>query len=78
MTDYLDKLHETNETVSGVQEPEATSSYRNSQLGTKAHHSVFESSMPCYFSEAELDQEVALSLQSGNATKREVDAVFCR
>ncbi|MBO4565528.1 MAG: hypothetical protein J5720_08840 [Bacteroidaceae bacterium] len=78
MTDYLDKLNETNETVSGVQEPEATSSYHNSQLGTKAHHSVSKSSMPCYFSEAELDQEIALSLQSGNATKREVDAVFYR
>lgn len=37
-----------------------------------------ESSMPCFFSEEELDKEIHLSIRSGNATQEEVDAVFNR
>ena len=33
--------------------------------------------MPCFFSEEELDEEIRVSMKSGNATQREVDAVFC-
>ena len=33
--------------------------------------------MPCYFSEGELDEEIRVSMKSGNATQHEVDAVFC-
>ena len=78
MADYLDKLNETLETASGVQEPEAATSYHNSKSGTIGHPVFSEDTMPCFFSETELDEEVALSLQSGNATNHEVDAVFCR
>lgn len=37
-----------------------------------------ESSMPCFFSEEELNKEIRLSMRSGNATQEEVDAVFNR
>ncbi len=33
--------------------------------------------MPCFFSEEELDEEIRVSMKSGNATQHEVDAVFC-
>jgi hypothetical protein len=34
--------------------------------------------MLCFFSEEELDEEIRVSMKSGNATQREIDAVFCR
>ena len=37
-----------------------------------------EASMPCFFSEDELDEEIRVSMKSGNASQREVDVVLCR
>ncbi len=37
-----------------------------------------DKTMPCFFSEEKLDEEIRVSMKSGNATQREVDAVFCR
>ena len=37
-----------------------------------------DNTMPCFFSEEELDEEIRVSMKSGNATQCEVDAVFCR
>lgn len=34
--------------------------------------------MPCFFSEEELDEEIRVSMKSGNATQHEINAVFCR
>ena len=39
---------------------------------------VHEDSMPCFLSEDELDQEITLSMKSGNATSGEVNAVLKR
>ena len=35
-----------------------------------------EESMPCSFSEEELDEEIRMAMKSGNATQREIDVVF--
>ncbi len=34
--------------------------------------------MPWFFSEKELDEEIHVSMKSGNASQHEIDAVFWR
>jgi len=77
MTDYLKKINEGEECSSVVQEPVVASS----QTSVRRHsvsRKVLEESMPCFFSEEELDEEIRMSMKSGNATQSEIDAVFCR
>ncbi|GEM_PF-5602130 len=36
------------------------------------------SPVPCVFSETELDEEISMSMKSGNASQEEIDMVFQR
>ena len=75
MKDYIDKINNSKDATSVAQEPTLAMAVRQT---TKAAKIRLEASMPCFFSEEELDEEVRMSMKSGNATQREVDAVFCR
>ena len=75
MKDYIDKINNSKDATSVVQEPASAIAVRQT---TKATERRLEPSMPCFFSEEELDEEIRESMKSGNATQREVDAVFCR
>lgn len=80
--DYLKKANEVEECSCVVQEPAVGITVNQSNMSVRRHSAsrgqMLEESMPCYFSEEELDKEVRLSMRSGNATQSEVDAVFCR
>lgn len=81
MEDYLKKINEKDEDSFVVQEPVGSMSVTQTQMSVKRHSAsrdVLEESMPCFFSEEELDEEIRISMKSGNATQSEVDAVFCR
>ena len=81
MKDYLNKINNAEETHSSVNEPAYTTEVNQEKKLTISHVSrkgKSEVSMPCYFSERELDEEIRMSMKSGNATQSEVDAVFCR
>ena len=81
MKDYLSKINNAEEERSVVNEPaymteaNQTKQCTISRVSGKGKQEV---AMPCYFSECELDEEIRLSMKSGNATQSEVDAVFCR
>lgn len=75
MKDYIDKINNRSDTTSVAQEPALAMAVRQT---TRAAEKRLEVSMPCFFSEEELDEEIRVSMKSGNATQREVDAVFCR
>ena len=75
MKDYIDKINNSKDVTSEVQELALSIAVRQT---TKAAKKRLEPSMPCFFSEEELDEEIRESMKSGNATQREVDAVFCR
>ena len=75
MKDYIDKINNSKDATSVAQEPALAIAVRQT---TKAAKKRLETSMPCFFSEEELDEEIRESMKSGNAIQREVDAVFCR
>ena len=75
MKDYIDKINNKKKATSITQEPALAIAVRQT---TKSAKKRLEASMPCFFSEEELDEEIRESMKSGNATQREVDAVFCR
>ena len=75
MEDYLKKINEKEEDSSVVQEPVTSIPVTKKQMNVRRHS--LEESMPCFFSEEELDEEVRISMKSGNATQSEIDAVFC-
>ena len=75
MKDYIDKINNRSDTTSVAQEPALAITVRQT---TRAAEKRLEASMPCFFSKEELDEEIRVSMKSGNATQREVDAVFCR
>ena len=77
----MKKINEKEEESSVVQEPVTSMSITQTQMSVRRHSAsrdVLGESMPCFFSEEELDEEVRISMKSGNATQREIDAVFCR
>ena len=81
MEDYLKKNNEMEEESSVVREPVTSMSITQTQMRVRrrsASKDVLEESMPCFFSEEELDEEIRMSMKSGNATQSEIDAVFCR
>ena len=81
MEDYLKKINEKEEDSFVVQEPVTGMSVTQTQMSVRRHSTsrdVLEESMPCFFSEEELDEEIRMSMKSGNATQSEIDAVFCR
>ena len=81
MEDYLKKNNEMEEDSSVVQEPVVSMSVTQTQMNVRRRSvskDVLEESMPCFFSEEELDEEIRMSMKSGNATQSEIDAVFCR
>ena len=81
MKDYIDQINSKEESPSVAQEPAFAQSVDPTWPNADRHRKSFtlsETSMPCFFSEDELDEEIRLSMKSGNATQREVDAVFCR
>ena len=75
MKDCIDKINNKKKATSITQEPALAIAVRQT---TKSAKKRLEASMPCYFSEGELDEEIRVSMKSENATQREVDAVFCR
>ncbi len=76
MKDYIDKINNSKDATSVAQEePALAIDVRQTMKATKKR---LEASMPCFFSEEEQDEEIRESMKSGNATQREVDAVFCR
>ena len=75
MKDYIDKINNSKDATSVAQEPALAITVCQPK---KSAEKRLEASMPCYFSEGELDEEIRVSMKSGNATQREVDAVFCR
>ncbi len=75
MKDYIDKINNSKDATSVAQEPAMAITVCQPK---KSAEKRLEASMPCYFSEGELDEEIRVSMKSGNATQREVDAVFCR
>lgn len=75
MKDYIDKINNRKDVTSEIQEPALAIAVRQT---TKAAKTLLETSMPCFFSGKELDEEIRVSMKSGNATQHEVDAVFCR
>lgn len=81
MEDYLKKINEMEGDSSVVREPVTGMSITQTQMRVRrrsASKDVLEESMPCFFSEEELDEEIRMSMKSGNATQSEIDAVFCR
>lgn len=81
MEDYLKKINENEEDSSVVQEPVSSIPVTKTQMSMRRHSAskdVIGESMPCFFSEEELDEEIRMSMKSGNATQSEIDAVFCR
>ena len=73
------KINEKDEDSFVVQEPATGMSVTQTQMSVRRHSAsrdVLEESMPCFFSEEELDEEVRMSMKSGNATQSEIDAVF--
>lgn len=81
MKDYIDKLNSKDESLSVVEEPVLAMDVHPTMMSTDRHIGtihILEDSMPCFFSEEELDKEIQLSMRSGNATQKEIDAVFCR
>lgn len=74
MKDYIDKINNSKDATSVAQEPAMATTVCQPK---KSAEKRLEASMPCYFSEGELDEEIRVSMKSGNATQREVDAVFC-
>ena len=79
MIDYREKVRDE-DASSIVKEPVGTMAFygdskRVARNMTEKH---LEYSMPCFFSEGELDREIRTSMRSGNATQSEVDAVFCQ
>ena len=81
MEDYMKKINEMEEDSSVVQEPMTSIPITKKQMNVRRHSAskvVLEESMPCFFSEEELDDKIRMSMKSGNATQREIDAVFCR
>lgn len=81
MKDYIDKINREVESSSKAQESAwAMGTRLKPRINEKRVDSSvqLEASMPCFFSEEELDEEIRVSMKSGNATQREVDAVFCR
>ena len=75
MKDYIDKINKSKDATCVAQEPAMAITVCQPK---KSAEKRLEASMPCYFSEGELDEEIRVSMKSGNATQREVDAVFCR
>ena len=75
MKDYIDKINNKKEATTIAQEPALAIAVCQPK---KSAEKRLEASMPCYFSEGELDEEIRVSMKSENATQREVDAVFCR
>ncbi len=75
MKDYIDEINNIKDATSVAQEPALAIAARQT---TKVAEKRLDISMPCFFSEEELDEEIRVSMKSGNATQREVDAVFCR
>jgi len=81
MKDYTDKINSREEVPSVVQEPTLAMTARPTTRHTGKRgdsKTMLEMSMPCFFSEEELDEEIRVSMKSGNATQHEIDAVFCR
>ena len=81
MKDYIDKLNSKEESLSVVEEPALAMDVHQTAMNTDRHMGgihLLEDSMPCFFSEEELDEEIQVSMRSGNATQKEIDAVFCR
>ena len=81
MKDYIDKINSREDAPSVVQEPPIAMATRpTTRRNEKRDDSktMLEMSMPCFFSEEELDEEIRVSMKSGNATQHETDAVFCR
>ena len=81
MKDYIDKLNSEDESLSVVEEPALAMDVHQTAMSTDRHMGaihLLEDSMPCFFSEEELDEEIQVSMRSGNATQKEIDAVFCR
>ena len=81
MKDYTDKINSREEAPSVVQEPTLATTARPTTRHTGKRgdsKTMLEMSMPCFFSEEELDEEIRVSMKSGNATQHEIDAVFCR
>ena len=74
MKDYIDEINNRRNTTSVAQEPALAMTVRQTKRTAEKR---LEVSMPCFFSEEELDEEIRVSMKSGNATQREVDAVFC-
>ena len=78
MKDYLNKINNAEETHSSVNEPAYTTEVNQEKKRTISHVSrkgKSEVSMPCYFSEHELDEEIRLSMKSGNATQSEAKSL---
>ena len=59
-----------------AEEPITSYNHNRMSLDAPRHQSV--ASMPCSFSEDELDEEIRLSMKSGNATQDDINAVFSR
>lgn len=81
MKDYIDQIEKKEEAPSVAQEPAFARNVDPTWTNADRHRNPFtlsEASMPCFFSEEELDEEIRVSMKSGNATQCEVDAVFCR
>ena len=81
MKDYTDKINSREEVPSVVQESTLAMTARPTTRHTGKRgdsKTMLEMSMPCFFSEEELDEEIRVSMKSGNATQHEIDAVFCR
>ena len=79
MEDYLKKINEMEGDSSVVREPMTDMSITQTQMRVRrrsASKDVLEESMPCFFSEEELDEEIRMSMKSGNATQSEIDAAF--
>ena len=75
MKDYIDKINNKKEATTIAQEPALAIAVCQPK---KSAEKRLEASMPCYCCEGELGEEIRVSMKSGNATQREVDAVFCR
>lgn len=81
MKDYTNKLNSREKAPSMVQEPTLAMAARPTTRHTGKRgdsKTMLEMSMACFFSEEELDEEIRVSMKSGNATQHEIDAVFCR
>ena len=65
MKDYIDKINNSKDATSVAQEPAMAITVCQPK---KSAEKRLEASMPCYFSEGELDEEIRVSMKSGNAT----------